>query len=143
MNEKPHIGQKVTKLYRQLDRLISNEVAQYGITNIQARIILFIYFESSQRQIYQKDIEERFDIRSSSVTSVLKLMESNGYLERISVAEDGRLKQIILLDKGIELQKSVYNSILKVEEKLSLALTKEEYDLFNTVIDKLYLQIVT
>ncbi len=142
MVEDVYIGQKVIILSHQIDRAIGREVAQYGITNIQSRIILFISRESSKRRIYQKDIEEKFNIRRSSVTSVLNLMENNGYIKRVNVAEDGRLKQIVLLEKGIELEQSVHNAILKIENQLAKAFTKKERELFFTLSDKLSSQVL-
>lgn len=142
MNDDRNIGHKVIILSREVERAIGKEVAQYGITNIQSRIILFISKESSKRRIYQKDIEEKFNIRRSSVTSVLNLMESNGYIKRVSVEEDGRLKQIELQERGIEIEKSVHSAILKIEDHLSRVFTKEERELFFSLVDKLSNQII-
>lgn len=38
--------------------------------------------------MFQKDIEEAFNITRSSVTGVVKLMEQKGYIRRESVAGD-------------------------------------------------------
>lgn len=132
-----NIGHKIIHISRQIDRIIGKRVAQYGVTNIQAKIIGFLYCESSKRNIFQKDIEERFDIRRSSVTSVLNLMESNGIIQRVSVEEDGRLKKIMLLEKGREIQSAVYQQIVKVEDYMTEALTPGERELLFELLDKI------
>lgn len=137
MNSKVYIGQKIVHLFRQIDRKIGKSVAQYGITGIQAKIINFLFIESSKRDIFQKDIEERFNIRRSSVTSVLNLMEKNGYIERVCDLSDARYKKIILKEKGLELSSIVTQLIEEVENSLSDTLTAEEYDIFINLIDKL------
>lgn len=136
-----YIGQKIVHLFRQIDRKIGKSVAQYGITGIQAKIINFLFIESSKRDIFQKDIEERFNIRRSSVTSVLNLMEKNGYIERVCDSSDARYKKIILKEKGLELSSIVTQLIEEVENSLSEALTDEEHDIFINLINKLSKEI--
>lgn len=132
-----NIGHKIIKLSHLIDRAVGRGVAKYGITNIQAKIINFVYFESQKREIFQKDIEERFEIRRSSVTSVLSLMESNGIIKRESVAEDGRLKKIVLQQKGVELHDAVFECIDEIEGRLSGAITEEERRLLFDLLDRL------
>ncbi|EET85497.1 transcriptional regulator, MarR family [Clostridium carboxidivorans P7] len=105
MDKEELIGRKVNIFTNRINRKINKEVAKYGITGIQSMVLGFVYHKSQNRDVFQKDIEEVFDIRRSSVTSVLQLMEKNGYVERVSVSEDARLKKIILTKKGLEIQK--------------------------------------
>lgn len=137
MEEEVHIGKIISKFSNKIHRRISKEVVQHGITGVQGRIIGFIYFESDKKDIFQKDIEKELNIRRSSVTSVLQLMEKNGYIKRVSVSEDARLKKILLTEKGLEIQKNVYDSILKFEESLRDELTDEEMDTLINLIDRL------
>ena len=103
----------------------------------KARILGFIYHKSDKRDIFQRDIEEELDIRRSSVTSVLQLMEKNGYIQRVSVSEDARLKKIILTEKGLEIQKNVYDFILKIEKSLRDELSDDEMEILVNLIDRL------
>lgn len=137
MNMEIHIGKKVSCFARKLHRKIDKEASQYGITAIQGRILGFLYHKSDKRDVFQKDIEEEFDIRRSSVTSVLQLMEKNGHIERVSVSEDARLKKIVLTEKGLETQKNVYDSILKIEKSLRDELSDEELDILFNLLDRL------
>lgn len=137
MDKEIRIGKEIVILSNKIQRAIGKETAQYNITSIQARIIGFIYRESCKRHIFQRDIEEEFDIRRSSVTSVLQLMEKNGYITRESVCEDARLKKLVLTEKGLKLQKRVHNSILKFEETLKAELSDDEMDTFINLIHRL------
>ncbi|EPR09240.1 MarR family winged helix-turn-helix transcriptional regulator [Ruminiclostridium papyrosolvens] len=137
MNNDVHIGKLVSIFYKRIHRRIGREVRQYGLTSIQSRILGFVYNESAIRDIFQKDIEEEFDIRRSSVTSVLQLMEKKGYIKRISVSEDARLKKIILTQNGIEIQSKIYDSILKFEKSLEVELNSEEKEILVSLINRL------
>lgn len=137
MDSKKHIGKEIIILANRIHRTISKEAAKYGLTRVQSRIIGFIYSEADKKDIFQKDIEEELDIRRSSVTSVLQLMEKNGYIKRESVAEDARLKKIILTEKAIEIQKNVYAFILKFEKSLSDELSDDENSMLLNLVGRL------
>lgn len=137
MDKEVHIGKIVTTFANRIGRRISKEAAQFGVTGVQARIIGFVYHRSQKKDIFQKDIEEELNIRRSSVTSVLKLMEKNGYIKRVSVSEDARLKKIILTEKGLDIQKNVYECILKFEKSLREELNNEEYSILVDLINRL------
>ncbi|GKX67965.1 MarR family winged helix-turn-helix transcriptional regulator [Inconstantimicrobium mannanitabidum] len=132
-----HIGKEVLNLSNKIKRSIGKEASKYGITSVQGRILGFIYHQSSKKDIFQKDIEEELDIRRSSVTSVLQLMEKNGYIKRESVSEDARLKKLILTEKGLEIQQIVHSSILEIEESLHEELSDEEIDTLVNLIHRL------
>lgn len=137
MNDRRHIGKEMDIISHKIRREIDNEISQYGITNVQGKIISFLYFKSSKQDVFQKDIEHDLKIRSSSVTSVLKLMEKNGYIKRVSVYYDARLKKIILTEKGDMIRKGVYKSIVSVEDKVQSYLTDEELQFLFAILDKL------
>lgn len=138
MNDKQvHIGKKVIMLSKKIRRKLDKDTSIYGITSVQGRILGFVKHNSEKRDIFQKDLEEELDIRRSSVTSVLQLMEKNGYIERISVSKDARLKKIILTEKGTEIQRNIENVILELEKSLTDELSNEEFQAFVSVIDRL------
>lgn len=137
MSEEVYIGKLILRLSNRIARKISKESAKFGVTGVQGRILGFIYCNSSKKDIFQKDIEEDLNIRSSSVTSILQLMEKNDYIKRIRVSEDGRLKKIILTEKGLKIQRNVYNSILKIEDSLKSELSDDEVNSLVNLIHRL------
>ena len=135
-----HIGNMLRILSNLIRRKIGNELYHSGseLTGSQSRIISYLYRETQIRNVYQRDIEEEFDIRRSTVTSTLQLMERNGYITRQSVDVDARLKKILLTEKGIQAYEVVRKSILVVERELSNVYTKEELKELFYLLDKLY-----
>ena len=137
MSEIKHIGRKINILSHKIKRKIGKVGLEYGISSMQAKILGFIYCNSSKRDIFQKTIEEEFDIRRSSVTSVLTLMEKNELIKRVSVSEDARLKKIMITDKGIEVHKLVYKQIQEIERIIESNLSKEELNSFISILERL------
>lgn len=135
------IGKAIHMVGNQMKRLADNAAAEYGLTSIQSRIIRFLYLESKKRDVYQKDIEEEFNIRRSSVSSVLQLLEKKGYIERVSVEKDGRLKKIILTGTGKLIQEKVHSLIQEGEKRLKDELTEEELNLFIDILSRLSIKL--
>jgi DNA-binding MarR family transcriptional regulator len=135
-----HIGKMMRILSNLVRRKIENELNQRGmeVTSSQARIISYVYRQTQIQNVYQRDIEAEFDIRRSTATNTLQLLEKNGYILRVSVDEDARLKKILLTDEGIRIHEAVTKSILEVEGAINNVYTKEELNELFYLLDKLY-----
>lgn len=137
MKNRKHIGKEISIISNKIRRKIDQEVSKYGLTGVQAKIVGFVYSASKNQDVFQKDIENNFKIRSSSVTSVLQLMEKKGYIKRVSVCEDARLKKIMLTDKGDEVREAVFNIIDNIENQIEEEITDEELNFLFNIFDKL------
>ena len=51
--------------------------------------------ENKDKNIFQRDIEREFDLSRSTVSTILKQLESEGLIERKSVIIDARLKKVV------------------------------------------------
>ena len=96
-----------------------------NLTPMQAWVIGFLYHRQ-EKDIYQKDIEERFDISRATATNMLKLMEKRELIVRKPVDHDGRLKKIFLTQKATNIQQSVMVHIDDMERMLVQGMTPEE-----------------
>lgn len=74
--ETMHMGRMIHMLSHQLKRRnIQEELMDEGLTGSQRHIMKFILLRTLHTDVYQKDIEEEFRIRKSTVTGILKLLE--------------------------------------------------------------------
>ncbi|MCR5743505.1 MAG: MarR family transcriptional regulator [Lachnospiraceae bacterium] len=119
-------------------RYMDSFVPDEEITGGQCRTLGFIKKRTEQGiDTYQRDIEKEFNIRRSSVTSLLQLLERKGLIERQSVDEDARLKKLIITPLGYETDKKVMDGIYESEEHLRSALTEEEQETLRCLMDKI------
>ena len=95
------------------------------------------FYENRDRDIFQKDFEEKFSIRRSTASNMLKLMEKDGYIKRVSVENDARLKKIVLTDKAVKIHTEICKDIAAREKKLRKGLTDEELEAFFRITEKL------
>jgi len=132
-----NIGRETNRFINKINRHISNTVTGYGITGPQAHILNFIYDQSKQSDVMQKDIEKEFDIRRSTTTNALQIMEKQGLIYRTGISTDARIKKVLLTKKGKEVQLIVSDIIHDSEVALRDALTKEEFEVLITIMIKL------
>lgn len=123
------------KLTRQLDNILSSQ----GITHMQFVVLKFILDHTKDGgEVFQKNLEYSFSIRPSSVSSILTLLEEKGFLKRVSVKNDARLRKILLTPQGEEKLKQVTAKVDAFEQELCSLFSTEERSLFFNILDILY-----
>ena len=125
---------------RQTDKLaFQNDDMENPIVpgNAQHGWIIGYLYRHRDRDIYQRDVQEAFRIRRSTVTGILQQMEKNGMVTRSSVESDARLKKITLTPKAIALHESIISGIQKTEEMISKGLTPAEKKAFLLTCQKI------
>ncbi len=116
----------INMLAKRVRRFCDRNVVQLGLTGTQGHVLCFIFIVSQWQDIYQRDIEEEFEIRRSTATGILKLLEQHGFIERVGVPSDARLKKIVLTAKAKTLQPTVIREARKANLQLRSRLTDEE-----------------
>ena len=99
------------------------------------------FYDNREKEIFQRDFEQRFSIRRSTASNILKTMEQNGFIKRISVESDARLKRIILTDKAIKIHEEIMRDIERRETLLKKGFTNAEIEQFLAMIDRLILNL--
>lgn len=124
-----HVGRLIHMLSHQMKRnanSAASAIENDELTIMQKHVLKFVLLESLHRDLYQKDIEEEFQIRKSTVTGILKLMEKHGYIYRESVKKDARLKRIVPTAKAEEMRPKILEHIQKTEAKLIEGISPED-----------------
>lgn len=91
----------------------------------------------SDRDIYQKTLETDLGIGKSSVTSLVKLLESNGFITRQAVTGDARLKKIVLTKKGLDTAHKVKETLDEMEFSMVKNIDEKELEIFFKVSDRI------
>lgn len=115
-----HMLSHEMKRYHPIDKVVIED-----LTIMQKHILKYILLETMHRDLYQKDIEEEFQIRKSTVTGYVQLMEKNGFLTRESDKDDARKKRLVPTAKAEELRGLILEDI-KRNEKMMVEGIKEE-----------------
>lgn len=94
------IGKLIHTVDVKLKRNIDSLAAQYDLTFVQFLVMKLIYLTPEGQDIFQKDLEAALDVRRSTISNVLGLLEKKDYIRRESVPSDARLKKLTLTPAG-------------------------------------------
>lgn len=99
--------------------------------------ILGYIFEHKNEEIYQKDLENIFNLSRTTVSGVLRTMEKNKLIDRVTDTVDTRTKKIILNKKAKEIFESHNEYLTNLEKKMMSNISESELATFYTVIEKM------
>lgn len=139
MQRKNDIGLAIRKLSILIKRDIEKSKIKLGIDTLKGVNGWAInYFnENRDKNIFQKNFEEKFSIRRSTASNILKNMEQKGLIKRIAVENDARLKKIVLTEAAIDLNNKINEDIKLREIKMRKDIDQKELEIFFKVIDKI------
>lgn len=139
MDNKNYIGLEIRKLTIMIKRYIDNFIAENyheRPTGVHGWVIGYIY-KNRDKDVFQRDLEEEFSIRRSTATTILKLMEKNGYITRTTTDYDARLKKLELTPKALEFHEIMSKEIEKIEANLVKGISDEELKSFFKTVKKI------
>ena len=128
---------------RRVNNLIFRKINQFhrenGVENVTPMhdwIMSYLYWHKEE-PVYQRDIEREFSITRSTVTNILQLMERKGYIQRQSVPQDARLKQLVLTEEGICFHEKTMLCFHQTDDYVAGLLTAEENTELLRLLNKL------
>ena len=120
------IGKEIKKVQVLMARYITkymknreNEV----FSRIQIDIMEFL--SKSEEDVYQKDLEQEFDLRKPTISGILKTMEKNEVIERVEAKQDSRSKNLLFTVTGNYI--AVINFVLSIEDDSQLGFRIENF----------------
>lgn len=132
-------GREVKVISNLFKRLVGNcENGKYidEVTGNNAFIIGYLA-DHRDKDVFQKDLEEVFSVRRSTMSGIILRMEQKGFLVRVPVDHDARLKKLVLTEKGGEIHALMETNLQAAEQKLLEGLSNEEKETLFRLLQKL------
>ena len=132
-------GREIKVISNLLKRLVGNcESGKYidEVTGNNAFIIGYLA-DHRDEDVFQKDLEEIFSVRRSTMSGIIFRMEQKRFLTRVPVDHDARLKKLVLTEKGEAIHALMESTIKKSEQKLTEGFTEEEKETLFRLLKKL------
>ncbi|MBS6043293.1 MAG: winged helix-turn-helix transcriptional regulator [Clostridium baratii] len=120
------------KLKREADK----RIGELGLNSQQGRVIGYIY-DHQDEGIIQKDLADVFHKRGATITSMLKGLERNEYIERRIPSDNERQKNLYVLPKGEKLINDFNEVFSDLENKITSCLTEEELKTLEKLLSKI------
>lgn len=138
MNQEAKLGLEIMKLSTLIRRCADNtmELEQiHNVTGSNGWILAFLY-EHEGENIFQKDLENSFSVTRSTISKVVKLMESKGLIRRESVSHDARLKKLVLTEKGRSIHLLAAKGNNELEKRIMRGFTPEEIEQLSSLLSR-------
>lgn len=141
LNRKKYIGIEIHALANMTKRYMDN----YSHGNLVKSIIstngwilgFLAHSEEEGKDVFQRDIEEHFNITRSTVSKVINLMVNKGLIERSPVDYDARLKKLTLTEKSRRIAEYIHEDNDMMEQILTDGFTQEEKQRLAEYIDRM------
>lgn len=133
------VGKTIKVLSNYLNRRLLQIPAfrnQEEITPVQGMLLGFI-IEEEEGDVFQKDIEEMFSLRRSTVSGVLSAMEGSGLIVRERVEYDARLRKICATEKGRKVHSLIKSELGAIEYQITAGISDEEITAFLHTAEKI------
>jgi len=142
LEEKDNIppGRYVGMVSNLLRRQIDKTFAEYPCSGAENGVISFIVGslkDVPERDIFQKNVEAEFNLRSPTASEMIKNLEAKGFLVRESIEGDARKKKLIPTEKALEHFEQIGKGLHQVEEILCKDLTQEEIETYKSISRKM------
>lgn len=115
---------------------MESEDCQQPLTGGQGVILGYIV-HCGKEEVFQKDIEQLFNIRRSTATVTLQKMEQAGLIQRVAVESDARMKKIVVTQQGLREESRMEKRIVAMETEISKGISEQEKEVFLAVLHKI------
>lgn len=123
-----HISRRFYSMYSR------KALEECSVSNVW--IVDYLY-DHRDRDVFQKEIEDKFFVNRATVSKMLKLMEEKKLICRMPSAADSRKKKLILDEKGYALRRLCQSIRSEMEMQVASSLTEEEKELFRSLCLKM------
>ncbi len=138
-SNKRYIGLELSKTNNVICRNLINADFKKEMDDLTGKNGWIIAYIASHKdkEVFQRDIEEEFSIRRSTVSSIVQLMEKKGFVTRESVDHDARLKKLVLTPKALEIYAHMVEQYKISEEIMRRGISFDELEVFFGVLEKI------
>ena len=112
-----HIGAYIKSIGLVCEWNFNRDLKEFNLTSVQLSIVRYLV-EHKDEIIHQKDIENEFGLKNSTVSGILKRLEAKEYLKRETGIDDSRYKLITIKEKGLALNQELKRRTDAFEAKL-------------------------
>ena len=133
---------KIRILDNQIKRFIDKKAMSVdkNLTGMQLAVLLFVGYHNKldkNKDIFPNDIEKKFNVRRSTVTTILKKLVKDGYITQIRASYDERYKRLFITEKSELIYSKIQQAQIEGEEIVSKGLSQEKINIFFEVANKI------
>jgi len=130
-----NLGLLLARVSRLVGREWRMKLEGIGLYHAQGMILFTLWREDG---IAQNGLAQALHIAPPTVSSTLKRMERDGWIERHRDGEDQRIVRVYLTEKSKQLHEEAHGSFEDMHQELTALLTEEERKVLSQSLLKVY-----
>jgi MarR family transcriptional regulator, transcriptional regulator for hemolysin len=115
------------RAYLSTRKHLDDSLQKDGLTAAQLEVLMYLWEENGMEH---RVLQEHLGVSSPTLTSVIDVMVQRGYVERRTSAEDSRVKQLFLTEKGQSLSQERQSSGQRFIKEMMSGFSEGESILF-------------
>lgn len=119
-----HIVLLLGRAFRNVVSACVEEFATYGITPAQFIVLMHLEGFQSDSQVC---LSKKTGIDRTTIAGIVDRLEKKGFVARTKVAEDRRIRRVVLTDYGLEVKKDLCIAAERVRSRLMDKISPLEY----------------
>lgn len=132
--KKETVDSKLKNSWQIVSRMYNAEAMSYGGTISMGYFLLNI---NSKEGSYASDIAPKLGMETTSLSRIIKTLESDGLIIKQTDASDKRKVKLLLTPKGKEAKEQAKNSVRKFNGLVHSKISKERIADFERTIDEI------
>lgn len=124
----------IFRLNNALIKQKNRNMAEYGLTSIQADVLMFVLMSYQKREVNQLDVQAVFKLTNPTVSGIVDRLEEKGFIKRVRSEKDARFRSLVALPKGIALEETLRQRAAEAENFLVQKMTEAEQAEFERLL---------
>ena len=127
---------QVRRIGHQMQQLANKKLEVYHITHEQGHVLDYLVTHL-EKNITQKKLEQVFNRKGSSISSIVTNLEKKGFVERKTDLNDERRKIIRPLPKGLEVVQNFKQFFEQLEKDMAKDFSEDEKELLTALLNRI------
>ena len=124
----------IFRLNNALIKQKNRNMAEYGLTSIQADVLVYVLMNYKQREVNQLDVQAVFKLTNPTVSGIVDRLEEKGFIKRVRSEKDARFRSLVAMPKGIALEETLCHSAAEAENYLVQNMSEAEQTEFERLL---------
>ena len=124
----------IFRLNNALIKQKNRRMAEYGLTSIQADVLVFVLMNYQKREVNQLDVQAVFKLTNPTVSGIVDRLEEKGFIKRVRSEKDARFRSLVALPKGAALEDTLRRSAAEAENYLVQNMSEAEQEEFERLL---------
>lgn len=136
MSEPKHIGPMLRIIHTAMDQQINASVNDMELTSAQLFVLHFI-IRNREREIFQRDIEDHFELSHATVSGLIARLEAKGFLLSVPSERDKRYKRLYATEKALCCDQQMGKNIEQTEQLILRGFSAEETQQLHQYLERI------